>query len=116
MRRDAVYLRDILDSAAAAQRYVAGLDRNQFLSLSEKQDAVIRCLEVVGEAVRRLSDETKAEMPEIPWERFRRMRNILIHEYDNVDLDLVYATVHRDLPALELAIRAFLDRVDKKNA
>ena len=112
MDRDRVYLRDIMDSAAAAQEYIVGLQRQTFLSLREKQDAVIRSLEVIGEAVRRLSDKTKAAMPEILWDRFRRMRNILIHQYDNVDLDLVFDTVRQDLPQLERAIRAFLDRVE----
>jgi len=110
MDRDRVYLRDILDSASAAQEYIGGLQRQTFLSLREKQDAVIRALEVVGEAVRRLSDKTKAAMPEIPWDRFRRMRNILIHQYDNVDLDLVFDTVEKDLPLLERAVRAYLGR------
>jgi uncharacterized protein with HEPN domain len=116
MDRDRVYLRDILGAATAAQEYLLGLDRETFLSLREKQDAVIRSLEVVGEAVRRLSDQTKAAMPEIPWEKFRGMRNILIHQYDNVDLDLVYDTVNQDLPLLERTIRIFLDRMEKGTA
>lgn len=116
MDRDRVYLRDILSAAAAAQEYILGLPCDTFLSLREKQDAVIRSLEIIGEAVRRLSDKTKAAMPEIPWEQFRRMRNILIHQYDNVDLDLVYDTVNQDLPFLERTIRVFLDRMDRDDA
>ena len=116
MDRDRIYLRDILDSAAAAQEYILGLRRETFLSLREKQDAVIRSLEVIGEAVRRLSDKTKAAMPEISWDRFRRMRNILIHQYDNVDLDLVFDTVEKDLPLLERTVRVFLDRGERGQA
>lgn len=113
MDRDQVYLRDIMDSAAAAQEYVRGVSRQAFLAEREKQDAVIRALEVIGEAVRRLSEETRAAIPDVAWDRFRRLRNILIHQYDNVDLDLVLDTVREDLPLLEKAIRAYLQAADK---
>jgi len=116
MDRDRVYLRDILGAATAAQEYILGLERETFLSLREKQDAVIRSLEVVGEAAGRLSDKTRAAMPEIPWEKLRGMRNILIHQYDNVDLELVYDTVNQHLPSLAQAVRAYLDRMEKEDA
>ena len=113
MDRDRVYLGDILGAATAAQEYILGLDRKRFLSLREKQDAVIRSLEVVGEAAGRLSDKTRADLPEIPWEKLRGMRNILIHQYDNVDLELVYDTVIRHLPSVAQAVRIYLARTEK---
>lgn len=108
MQRDLAYQQDIVRAAAAAQEYLLGLGLDAFLELGEKQDAVIRSLEVIGEAVRRLSDETKVAIPNVPWDRFRRLRNFLIHQYDNVDAATVYETVIRDLPPLEEHIRAFL--------
>lgn len=108
MQRDLAYLQDIVRSAAAAREYTLGLSLDTFLELGEKQDTVIRTLEVIGEAVRHLSDETKAAIPNVPWDRFRRLRNFLIHRYDNVDVATVYETVIRDLPPLEEHIRAFL--------
>ena len=100
MNRDPAYLQDILTSALAATEYLRGLSRRKFIATREKQDAVIRSLEVIGEAARRLSQEGKDALPDIPWQKLTGMRNILIHQYDNVDLDLVYDTVKENLPTL----------------
>ena len=108
MNRDQAYLQDILASALAAQEYIHGLSREAFLGLREKQDAVIRALEVIGEAARRLSQQSKDAISEIPWSKLTGMRNILIHQYDNVDLDLVYDTVMESLPPLIAQIRNIL--------
>lgn len=64
------------------------------------QDAVIRRLEIIGEAARRLSDEKRAALPELAWEAMVSMRNILIHEYDDVDMKIVWEAVQADLPPL----------------
>jgi len=112
MQRDAAYIRDILGAAAAAQEYLRDVSLGAFLAAREKQDAVVRNLEIIGEAVRRLSDETKASIPGVAWEQFRRLRNFLIHVYDNVDLKLVYDTVKGSLPQLERAIRAAVPQED----
>jgi uncharacterized protein with HEPN domain len=108
MNRDQVYLRDILASAEATQEYIQGLSLEAFVGLREKQDAVIRALEVIGEAARRLSQESKNAIPDIPWPKLIGMRNILIHQYDNVDLDLVYETVHNFIPPLIERIKVVL--------
>ena len=71
-----------------------------FLKDSQCQDAVIRRLEIIGEAARRISPETRARLPQLPWEAMIGMRNILIHEYDDVDLMIVWDTVQKDLPRL----------------
>jgi uncharacterized protein with HEPN domain len=110
MNRDAAYLQDVLSSASAAVEYLQGVSREKFPALREKQDAVIRSLEVLGEAARRLSQESKDAMPDIPWQKLTGMRNVLIHQYDNVDLDLVYDTVVEYLPGLIQKIKAFADR------
>jgi uncharacterized protein with HEPN domain len=115
MNRERVYLHDILDSAGAAQDSMRGLDLQTFLSLREKQDAVIRCLEVIGEAVRRISSRSEATAERLGLDRFRRMRNVLIHQYDSVDLHLVYATVRQDLPTLVAAVRRELARLEREN-
>jgi uncharacterized protein with HEPN domain len=69
------------------------------------QDAVIRRLEIIGEASRRLSDQTRAALPHLPWHDIAGMRNILIHEYDGVDLIAVWDTVRIDLPAIISALQ-----------
>ena len=72
------------------------------------QDAVIRRIEVLGEAVGYLPDDLKARYSQIPWQDIKDMRNKLIHDYGHVDLDLVWAAVLKDIPALEPALRQIL--------
>ena len=100
MSRDSAYLLDILDAASLALSYVAGKTRDAFLADTQCQDAVIRRMEILGEAARRISEHTRAAHPELPWGAMVGMRNVMIHEYDSVDLTVVWDTVQRDLPAL----------------
>jgi uncharacterized protein with HEPN domain len=100
MQKDDAYLADILDAAKAIQRFIAGVSVDDFKLNEEKYEAVNRKFEIIGEAARRLSEETKNLFPEIPWRLLTAMRNILIHDYDDVDLDIVWNTTQRDLPPL----------------
>jgi len=93
-------LRDILDSAKSIRAYLAGLTREQFMANAEKQDAVLRRFEIIGEAASRLSPETQALFPSLPFRNMRGMRNIIAHDYGDVDLDLVWKTTTTDLAPL----------------
>jgi len=73
---------------------------------------VIRKLEVIGEAVKGISGDTRARHPEIPWRQIAGMRDKMIHEYFGIDLELVWRVVERDLPALEAAVAALLGTAD----
>jgi uncharacterized protein with HEPN domain len=73
-----------------------------------KYEAVNRKFEIVGEAARRLSPESQDQFPEIPWRLLTGMRNILIHDYDDVDLDVVWDTVQKDLPTLIARIENYV--------
>ena len=102
MKKDPlVYIDDIHDSIQAIKRYTAGLTKEDFLNSTEKQDAVYRRLEIIGEASNRLPDEFKNQYPQIPWIKIIGMRNVLIHEYDSIDLDRVWQTIQKDIPDLE---------------
>jgi uncharacterized protein with HEPN domain len=95
---------DILDAIAKIERYVHDFTFEQFRDDEKTVDAVIRNLEVIGEAVRHLSNQS-AELPNsIPWSDIAGMRNILIHEYFGVDLAIVWQTITSDLPALKSAL------------
>ena len=94
------YLEDIADSIARVRRYTDGLGMDDFLHDDVLQDAVIRRIEIVGEAVGRLPESLKARYPEIPWRDIKDMRNKLIHDYGHVDPQLVWAVVQDELPAL----------------
>ena len=100
MQRDPAYLREILEAARLALLYVQDVDQLTFIRNTQLQDAVIRRLEIIGEAARRISDETRATLPEIPWRQLIGMRNQVIHLYDGVDMEIVWNTVFHDLPAL----------------
>lgn len=100
MERDLVYLLDILDAAKLAMTYVRGITKDSFLCDTQCQDSVIRRIEIIGEAARRISQKTKDAHPTIPWYEMVGMRNLMIHEYDDVDLEIVWDTVQRDLPLL----------------
>jgi uncharacterized protein with HEPN domain len=110
MPKDDAYLSDILQAAAAIQRFTAGVTLAEFKANEEKYEAVTRKFEIIGEAARRLSPEIRAQFPEIPWKLVTAMRNILIHDYDDVDLDVVWQTIERDLPPLIAKIRPYLEQ------
>jgi len=107
MKKDPlVYIDDIRDSIEAVKRYTAGLTKEDFFNSTEKQDAVYRRLEVIGEAANRLPDEFRSQYPMIPWNKIVGMRNVLIHEYDSIDLDRVWETIQKDIPELAEYIKS----------
>ena len=100
MRRDQAYLLDIVLAARRACQYLEGLTWEDFRRSELHQDAVMRPLGIIGEAAGRVSQETKEEHPEIPWQQMIGMRNRLVHEYFRVDLATVWETIKTDLPPL----------------
>ena len=100
MQRDEAYLLDILIAARKALAFVEGMTWEAFSESELHQSAVIRPLEIIGEAAAHVSEPTRQEHPEIPWVQMVGMRHRLVHEYFRVDLDVVWETVQRDLPEL----------------
>ncbi|RPI98825.1 MAG: DUF86 domain-containing protein [Chloroflexi bacterium] len=100
MQRELAYLLDILQSARMIQAFVGDMDEAAFHKDIKTQDAVIRRIEVIGEAVRRLSLEFRENHPQIPWQQIAGMRSKLIHEYDRVDLVAVWEVVQHDIGML----------------
>lgn len=109
MQRDIASLYDIQESARLALAYLEGIDLETFVHDIQLQDAVIRRLEIIGEAARRVSEETRAAYPALPWRQMIGMRNQVIHMYDGVDIELVWATVREDLPELLDMLADILD-------
>jgi uncharacterized protein with HEPN domain len=108
MLRDREYLLDILESARLVCGYLRDKTEQEFLDDVQCQDSVIRRLEVIGEAARRISDEGRAALPDLPWKAMIGMRNVMIHGYDDVDLAVVWNTVKDDLPKLVEALERSL--------
>ena len=100
MSRDSEYFLDMLEAARLAMSYVAQKTREEFEADVQCQDAVIRRLEVIGEAARRISEQTRSALPHLPWNAIIGMRSVMIHEYDDVDLSVVWDTVQNHLPGL----------------
>jgi len=108
------YLQHIIEAIDRAIRYVAGMNATAFQQDTRTQDAVIRALEIVGEAANkaRVADHSlQVSAPEIPWDIMYGMRNRIVHDYFEVDLDVVWQTVQRDLPALRAQIVQLLARI-----
>jgi uncharacterized protein with HEPN domain len=109
LKRDQVYLRHILDAITKIESYVA-VGKSVFMTTSYWQDAVVRQLEVIGEATKRISEELRSQHPGIPWRRMGGMRDVLIHDYMGVDLSVVWEVTQRDLPELKQKIEALLKK------
>lgn len=105
MWRDEILLLDMLLAAQDALEFVANLDQAQFAGSKLHQNAVIRSLEIIGEAAARLSPELRAANPDIPWREIIGMRHRLIHDYGGVSLDIVWGVLRDKLPALVGSLR-----------
>jgi uncharacterized protein with HEPN domain len=108
MSKDNAHLADILDSARIIQEHLAGMSREQFLADVRTQDAVIRRFEIIGEAARHLSPAALKALPEVPWDLVVGMRNLLIHDYDDVDPRRVWTDSQNDLPPLIVRLEKHL--------
>jgi hypothetical protein len=103
-RDDHILLADIMVAIEKIQRYTAGYDKDRFLADERTIDAVVRNLEIVGEAVRQLSYAFKQDREQIPWHLMAGLRNRIVHDYFGLDLDIIWHVVANDLPALKLQL------------
>jgi uncharacterized protein with HEPN domain len=101
-------LEDISDSLERIAEYVSGLDYNSWKKDRKTIDAVIRNLEIIGEAACHVPDEIQCQYPEMPWFQMKGMRNVLIHEYFGVDIEVLWKTIQEDLPTLKQKIGQLL--------
>jgi len=107
LRRDRQRLEDILEAIERIEKYASGgrasFDRDELV-----QTWIVHHLQIIGEAVRGLSDEIRVVHPVVPWAQIAAMRNILVHDYFGIDLDEVWAAVARDMPTLKTKVAAIL--------
>lgn len=108
MPRDEAALLDIVQAARLVIEFKQGMDKPAFLADAKTQSAVLHQLMVIGEAVKRLSQDFRARHPQVPWALVAAMRDKLIHAYDIVDLDEVWKTAEADMPDLLSAIEPLL--------
>ncbi len=107
-KRDKAYLWDMLDAAGAVEDFVYGKTYEDYLSNRMLRGAVERNIEIIGEAARRVSEETRQAHPEIPWRAIVGQRNVLAHQYDEVLHEAIWGIAMRRMPELISALRAIL--------
>ena len=110
MQRDyKAYLEDIIEAAGAARGFITGMDTDGLGNDRRTRDAVVRNLEIIGEAVKKLPAQTKRDHPEIEWKKIAGLRDILVHDYFGIDMDIVWDVVQNKLPVLAQQVQRILD-------
>jgi len=107
-RDDTVYLQHIRDAITRMEDYTRDIDEAAFKKQTLIQDGVIRQIEIIGEAVKRLSPSFRTSHDHIPWRDIARMRDKLIHDYFGVDVEKVWLTAKEDIPLLKAEVDRFL--------
>ena len=111
MPRDSrVYLEDILEATRKITVYTGSLSKAAFLEDEKTIDAVVRNLEVIGEAVKKLPEDLRAQHSAVEWKKIAGLRDILIHEYFGLDAEIVWDIVQNKVPTLDREVRAMLDQ------
>lgn len=105
-------IEDILEGIARIEKYTVGMDQRAFRLNDMVVDAVIRNLEIIGEAARHVPPEVLTRYPDLPWAEMRGMRNLLMHEYFGVDVATIWDTVRFDLPPLAEQLTTILKEME----
>jgi uncharacterized protein with HEPN domain len=112
-RRDPDYVSDILEAMQRIIAYMDGLSYEQFMEDRRTQDAVVRNIEVIGEAVKRLSAPLKKQHPAMPWKDMASMRDKVIHHYFGINYDVVWTVASKEIPKLLPRIGSLLEKLRK---
>jgi len=105
MKKDStVFIEHISECINLIEEYIKGKTKNDFFASKQLQDSVIRRIEIIGEAVKNLPGELKSKYPGIPWKRIAGMRDILIHEYFGIDLELTWRVAKSEIPKFKKQI------------
>ncbi len=108
------YVKDILDSINDVEEFTTGMNFEDFQKDKKTINAVIRSLEIIGEAAKKIPVSLRRKYPQVPWKLMAGMRDKLIHEYHGVDLEIIWTVVREELPKLRPHIRNVLENLEKE--
>ncbi len=111
MKKDSlIFIKHILDSINKIENFVKGFSKEHFFKDEKTQDAVIRRIEVIGEAVKNIPSAFRDNYPEIPWTKIAGMRDKLMHHYFGIDLETVWKVVNENIPQLKKDMEEILQK------
>ena len=111
MSRDEImYLQDIAQSCEKILRFTAGLTQSDLMQDEKAYDAVVRNLEIIGEAAKHISEDLRRQLPDIEWRKAAGLRDMLAHAYFGIDDDILWDVVQNKVPQLGKAVRTFLNK------
>ena len=108
-----IYLGDILESIELIEKYSKSLFINKFKKSKKNQDAIIRRLEIIGEAIKKIPKEIKDKYPEVKWQEFAGIRDFLSHVYFGINIDRIWGIIKKEIPILKKQIKIIKEKNDK---
>ena len=115
MNRDyRLFIKDIVDAIESIEKFVVGMDFEEFKNDDKTVSAVVRKLEIIGEATKNIPDEIKEKYPKLPWKEMAKIRDKLIHGYFSVDFEIIWKVVREELPLLKPEIEEVLQKEMKQ--
>jgi uncharacterized protein with HEPN domain len=115
MKKDpGVFLEHILECIDLIEEYSEGVSEAEFARSTPLQDMIVRRIEIIGEAVKNLPADLKREHPEIPWRDIAGLRDIVVHQYFGLDLELIWDVVKKDIPELKPKILKMMDEMERR--
>jgi len=106
-----LFLEDIIESIEKIEKYINGMDFTVFAGDDKTVDAVVRNLEIIGEASKNIPENIKAGNPEVPWHRMSGLRNVLAHEYFGIDLNIIWKIAKENLPEVIPLLKKILKNI-----